>query len=77
MSKALILVHCYPMAGRLRLVEDHGFEAVPNQLEYVQKVAEGTFEDTYTYSQTLKAIPGVVSVELDHTIPQDIDNVSV
>ncbi len=75
MSKAHILVHCLSMAGRLRLVEDHGFEAVPDQAEYVQKVVEGAFNDTYTYSQTLKAVHGVVSVKLDHSIPQDIDNV--
>ena len=75
MSKALILVHCLSMAGRLRLVEDHGFEAVPNQLEYVQKTAEGAFEDTITYANTLRGVHGVVDVKVDHTIPQDIDNV--
>ena len=75
MTKALILVHCLSMAGRLRLVEDHGFEAVPNQLEYVRKIAEGSYEDTLTYAETLRGVHGVIDVKVDHTIPQDIDNV--
>lgn len=75
-TKVLITVHCLSMSGRLRLVEDHGFEAVPDQVEYVKKVAEATFEGSYIYAETLRGVHGVVDVKIDHTIPQDIDNVS-
>lgn len=71
MTKALILVHCLSMTGRLRLVADHGFEASPANIDYVQKVAEGSFTDILTYTATLRGIHGVVDVKIDHTIPQD------
>lgn len=71
MTKALILVHCLSMTGRLRLVQDHGFEANPANIEYVQKVAEGTFTDILTYTETLRGVHGVADVKIDHTIPQD------
>lgn len=73
MTKVLIIAHCLSMSGRLRLVEDHGFEAHPDSIEHVQKIAEGDFEDTYAYAQSLRGVHGVVDVKLDHTIPQDID----
>ena len=70
MTKALILVHCLSMAGRLRLVQDHDFK-YHEEPEYVQKVAEGSFPDILTYAQTLRGVHGVVDVKIDHTIPQD------
>lgn len=73
MTKALILAHCPPMTGRLRLVEDHGFEATSANIEYVQKVMEGSFTDICAYGQTLRGIRGLVSVEANHTIPQDTE----
>jgi hypothetical protein len=59
------------MTGRLRLVQDHGFEATPANIEYVQKVSEGSFIDILTYADTLRGVHGVVNVKIDHTIPQD------
>ncbi|KKM80179.1 hypothetical protein LCGC14_1342510 [marine sediment metagenome] len=70
LKKALILVHCRSMTGRLRLVQDHGFEYHEDP-DYVQKVIEGDFTDILTYGQTLRGIRGLVSVKVDHTIPQD------
>ncbi len=73
MTKALILAHCPSMTGRLRLVEHHGFEATPANIEYVQKVVEGKFVDLLTYGDTLRGIRGLISVKVDSTIPQDTE----
>lgn len=71
-KKALIVVHCRSMTGRLRLVQDHGFEYHEDP-EYVKKVVEGNYTDILTYGQTLRGIRGLVSVKVDHTIPPDTE----